>query len=207
MRECEMIHDIIFDIGNVLTDFRWRDFLRDKGFDDAMVQRIADASVKSPLWSEIDRGVWSEEELMRRFVENDPEIEEEMHAAYDDIHGMVVIRDYAIPWVRSLKAKGYGVYYLSNFSRKAEIECSDSLAFLPYMDGGILSWKDKLIKPDPRIYELLLERYGLNPRESVFIDDTIENVEGAIQQGIHGIVFESREQVERELRELGLDTE
>ncbi|MCM1100202.1 MAG: HAD family phosphatase [Clostridium sp.] len=200
-----MIRNIIFDIGNVLTDFRWQGFLRDKGFDDAMIRRIADATIKSPLWVEFDRGVWSDEDLMRRFVENDPEIEREMHIAYDDIHGMVVLRDYAIPWVQNLKAEGYGVYYLSNFSRKAEEECGDSLAFLPYMDGGILSWKDKLIKPDPRIYRLLLDRYGLDPRECFFIDDTKMNVEAAVAEGIHGIVFESKEQVERELRRLEAD--
>ncbi len=54
-----MIRNIIFDIGNVLTDFRWKEFLEDKGFDEAMVKRIAKASVQSPVWNEIDRGVWS----------------------------------------------------------------------------------------------------------------------------------------------------
>lgn len=74
-----MIHNIIFDIGNVLTDFRWKEFLGDKGFDDAMIRRIAQASVESPLWKEFDRGVWSDEELMSAFVSNDPEIEEALH--------------------------------------------------------------------------------------------------------------------------------
>lgn len=202
-----MIHNIIFDIGNVLTDFRWKEFLRDKGFDDVMIRRIAQASVESSLWKEFDRGVWSDEELMSAFVSNDPEIEEALHKAYDDIRGMVTARDYAIPWVQALKAKGCGVFYLSNFSKKAEEECSDALAFIPYMDGGILSWRDKLIKPDPKIYRLLLERYDLRAEECVFVDDTPENVEGAVQQGIHGIVFENREQVEEELRKLGLDLE
>lgn len=202
-----MIRNIIFDIGNVLTDFRWKEFLQDKGFDNAMIRRIAQASVESPLWREFDRGVWSDEELMSAFVSNDPEIEAVLHTAYDDIHGMVTPRDYAIPWVQALKAKGCGVFYLSNFSKKAEEECGDALAFIPYMDGGILSWRDKLIKPDPEIYQLLLERYDLKAEECVFVDDTPENVEGAMRQGIHGIVFKSREQVEDELRKLGLDME
>ncbi len=201
-----MIRNIIFDIGNVLTDFRWEDFLRDKGFDDDMILRIAKASVESPLWKEFDRGVWSEEKLMQGFVESDPEIERELHLAYDDIHRMVTIRDYAIPWVAALKAKNYRVWYLSNFSRKAEEECSDALAFIPYMDGGILSWKEGLIKPDPRIYKLLLERYQLKAAECVFVDDLPANVEGAVEQGIHGIVFQSREQTMEELEKLGVAT-
>lgn len=201
-----MIRNIVFDIGNVLTDFRWKEFLRDKGFDEAMIRRIGRASVESPVWKELDRGTWSEEELMRAFVANDPEIERELHEAYDNIRGMVTARDYAIPWVRELKAKGYKVFYLSNFSKKAEEECSDALAFIPYMDGGILSWKDKLIKPDPEIYRLLLERYDLNAQECVFVDDLPENVEGAVRQGFHGIVFESMEQTKAELEKLCRDS-
>lgn len=197
-----MIKNIIFDIGNVLTDFRWKDYMRDKGFDDAMIERIARVSVKSPLWNEYDRGDWSTEEIMQAFVDGDPSIEKELHIAYDDVRGMVTIRDYAVDWVRELKAKGYRVFYLSNFGEKPEKDCSDALAFIPYMDGGILSWREKLIKPDQRIYRLLLERYGLEAGESVFIDDLRENVEGAIGQGMHGIVFESREQAVNELRRL-----
>lgn len=200
-----MIRNVIFDIGNVLTDFRWEDFLRDKGFDEVMIRRIAKASVESPLWKEFDRGERATEELMQAFIDNDPAIEKELHAAYDDVHGMVTIRDYAIPWVCGLKEKGYKVFYLSNFAEKAERECSDALAFIPYMDGGILSWRDRMIKPDPRIYSLLLERYGLKAEESVFIDDLPENVEGAKNQGMQGIVFESRDQAVRKLRSLGVE--
>ncbi len=200
-----MIKNIIFDIGNVLTDFRWRDFLRDKGFDDAMIGRIAKASVENPLWKEFDRGELAGEELMQAFINADPEIEQELHNAYDNIHGMVTIRDYAIPWVQELKSKGYKVWYLSNFSEKTEIECADSIAFIPYMDGGILSWKDKLIKPDPKIYQLMLARFELVAEESVFIDDLPENVQGAVNEGIHGIVFESREQVVQDLKKLGVE--
>ncbi len=200
-----MIRNIIFDIGNVLTDFRWKDFLREKGFDDVMIGRIAKASVESPLWKEFDRGVLDGEELMQAFVDAAPDIAEELHKAYDDVHGMVTIRDYAIPWVQELKAKGYKVWYLSNFSEKTEIECADSIAFIPYMDGGILSWKDKLIKPDPKIYQLLLQRFDLVAEESVFIDDLPENVQGAVNEGIHGIVFETRQQVVEELKKLGVE--
>ena len=197
-----MIKNIIFDIGNVLTDFRWRDFLRDKGFDDAMIGRIAKASVENPLWKEFDRGELAGEELMQAFINADPEIEEELHKAYDNIHGMMTIRDYAIPWVQELKAKGYKVWYLSNFSEKTEIECADSIAFIPYMDGGILSWKDKVIKPDPKIYQLMLERFGLVAQECVFVDDLPENVHGAVNEGIHGIVFGTREQVVEDLKKV-----
>ena len=199
-----MVRNIVFDIGNVLTDFRWKEFLMDKGFDMGMVGRIARASVESPYWKEIDRGEWDAETLMEKFISLDPEIEEELRAAYDDIHGMVAPRDYAIPWVKALKEKGYHVYYLSNFSYKAYVECADALRFIPYMDGGILSYREKLVKPDPAIYKRLLERYSLVANESVFLDDLVENVEAAKDLGYHGIVFKSKEQAERELAKLGV---
>lgn len=200
-----MIRNIIFDIGNVLTDFRWRGFLQDKGFDEAMVDRIARASVFSPYWNEFDRGEWDWEKIMAEFVKADPEIEKELHLAYDNVQGMVTPRDYAVPWIKELKARGYGVYYLSNFSYTAHVECRDALDFLPYTDGGILSYQDKVIKPDRAIYELLLSRYGLIAEECVFLDDTLKNVEAARECGLYGICFQSKEQAEEELRKLGVE--
>ena len=199
-----MIKNIIFDIGNVLTDFRWREFLQDKGFSEEMVERIAKASVLNPNWMELDRGVWTEEEIIQSFIDADPEIEKELHLAYDNVEKIVTIRAYAIPWLQELKAKGYKVWYLSNFSRKVEAECSDSLSFMPYMDGGILSYRDKLVKPDAAIYELLLNRFGLVAEESVFLDDTLVNIEAAEALGIHGIHFITKEQAKEELRKLGV---
>ncbi len=200
-----MIHNIIFDIGNVLTDFRWKGFLMDEGFSEEMALRIGRASVLHPYWNEIDRGVWTMEELIDAFVSNDPEIEAQIRRAFVDAHGIVTPREYAIPWIKELKAKGYRVYYLSNFSRKAEEECADALAFIPYTDGGILSNREKIIKPDPAFYRLLLDRYGLKAEECVFLDDTPRNVEGARNVGMQGICFQSKEQAMEELKKLGVE--
>lgn len=197
-----MIRNIIFDIGNVLTDFRWTDFLRDKGFSEEMIARIAKASVQNVLWREVDRGVWSWEKLMQAFIAEDTEIADELHRAFDNMQDIVTIREYAIPWVKELKSKGYRVWYLSNFSRKIEIECEGALAFRRDMDGGILSYQDQLIKPDEAIYQLLLKRYDLAAQESVFLDDTVENIEAAERLGIYGIVFQNKEQATEELARL-----
>ena len=139
-----MIRNIIFDIGNVLTDYRWEGFLADKGFDAEMIKKIAKASIMHPLWAEYDRGTWTDEQVLAAFVKDAPELEKELHQAFENIAGMVTPRAYAIPWLQELKAKGYHVYYLSNFSHKAETECAEALNFLPEMEGGILSYKDQL---------------------------------------------------------------
>ncbi len=197
-----MIKNIIFDIGNVLADFRWKEFLIEKGFDESIAQRIGDATVNTPTWAELDRGVWSFEQLMEGFIANDPEIAGQIRDGFADMSGMVTIKDYACKWIQELKARGFQVYYLSNFSRKVEVECADSLAFIPLMDGGILSYREQLVKPDAAIYLLLLERYGLKPRECIFLDDTGVNIEAANALGIHGIVFESKEQAMRDMEQI-----
>lgn len=197
-----MIRNIIFDIGNVLTDFRWKEFLADKGCDEQMIKRIAKATVMTPAWNEFDRGVLSEEEVFQAFSKNDPPLKDEFRRIFTDISGMVIPRDFAISWVKELKAAGYMVYYLSNFSEKAYNECPESLEFMKYTDGGILSYREKVIKPDPEIYKRLLERYGLKPEECVFFDDTKANIDEANALGIHGILFTSKEQAEEDLKKV-----
>ncbi len=200
-----MITTIIFDIGNVLADFTWREHYEKFGYDDAMIERIADATVRSPIWNENDRGVWSDEQLLQAMIDNDPEIEKDIRRVLDNVATMVVHNDYAIPWIMALKEKGYRTLYLSNFSRKARVECAQALDFLPYLDGGILSYQEKVIKPMPEIYELLIERYQLVPAECVFLDDTLVNLEAAGKFGIHTIQFKNQAQAIEELRALGVD--
>ena len=108
---------------------------------------------------------------------------------------------------KQLKEAGYGVYYLSNFFQKADEDCKDLMGFLELTDGGILSYKDKVTKPDRQIYGLLLERFGLKAEECVFLDDTKKNIDGARAVGIHGILFHDREQAVAELQKLGVKTE
>ena len=201
-----MIKNIVFDIGNVLADFCWKEFLENKGFDQNMIKRIAKASILSPFWQEFDRGEWDGDKLMEEFVRIDPEIERELHTAYDNVTGIVAKLDYAIPWIQELKAAGYRVYYLSNFSYKAHMDCADALDFIPYTDGGILSYQDKVVKPDPAIYQLLLSRYGLKAQECVVLDDTLANVEAARALGFYGIHFTARQQALEELAALGVVT-
>lgn len=200
-----MITTIIFDIGNVLADFDWEKHFRSFDFSEEIYERLAKATVKSPLWNEFDRGVMSEEEILRGFIENDPGIEKEIRMAVRDVGAMVSRNDYAIPWIQELKGKGYRCLYLSNYSEQGHRECAEALDFLPYMDGGILSYQEKIIKPMPEIYQLLIDRYDLVPQECVFMDDTVCNLEAAEKFGIHTIHFKNKAQAVLELRRLGVD--
>lgn len=199
-----MITTIIFDIGNVLVDFCWEEYLAGFHFTPDIMNRIAKATVLSPSWNELDRSAEDEEELIARFIKNDPEVEKEIRMVCRDIRGMLKRRDDTIPWIQELKAMGKKVYYLSNFSRKAERECASCIDFIPYMDGGILSYQEKMIKPEPEIYECLIKRYGLVPDECVFLDDRADNCEAAEKFGMHTIVFTTKQAATEALKTLGV---
>ncbi|MDE7232134.1 MAG: HAD family phosphatase [Lachnospiraceae bacterium] len=200
-----MITTIIFDIGNVLADFAWEAYYQSLGYEEEMFRRVAKATVLNPLWNEYDRGVMSNEEILQGFIDSDPEIAEEIKKAVQYIEPMVTRNDYAIPWIQELQGKGYRCLYLSNFSERGHRECAAALDFIPYMDGGILSYQEQLIKPMPEIYQLLIDRYGLVPEECVFMDDTLRNLEAAEKFGIHTIHFQNKTQAVEELRKLGVN--
>lgn len=194
-----MIRNIVFDIGNVLAGFIWEEFFHSFGYSEEVFERLADATVRSSFWNEMDRGKLSDDELLEGFVKNDPSIEKEIREIFQNVKGMIRRYDYAIPWIRELKDQGYGVYVISNFAHKAHLDCIEALDFLNEVDGGILSYQVKLIKPAPEIYRLLCSKYNLKAEECVFIDDLKKNVEAAQKEGMQGIVFKTLEQAKREL--------
>ena len=200
-----MIRTVIFDIGNVLAGFAWHEYYEKLGFDAAMADRLGRATVLSGDWNEYDRGCMSDEAIVSLFVENDPEIEAEIRQAVSSITGIMTHYGYAVDWVKELKRKGYRVLVLSNISRKILQECWLALDFLPYMDGGSLSFQDKVLKPRPEIYHLILDRYHLKAEECVFLDDMQMNVEAAKRLGIHGICFENQAQAMEELKKMGVE--
>lgn len=199
------IQNIVFDIGGVLADYNVKGFLSDKGFDDEMTKRILKASVMSPYWGQFERAEITEEETLKGFVSIDPEIEKELYAAFSSVEGMLTIRDDAISLVKGLKKAGYRVFYLSNYSKKAYDECGESLAFMPYMDGGLVSFRVGRTKPDSEMYRLFLQEYHLIPEECIFVDDTAENVEVARKLGFAGITFTSCKELILELKDCGVE--
>ncbi len=199
-----MIKTVIFDIGNVLTEFSWQHHFASFGYPDEIVERLGKATVLSPQWNEYDLGNLSEEEILQLFIKNDPALEKELTESLADAGGILRRCDYAIPWIEELKAKGYQTLFLSNFSEKALKDCTHAMDFVPHLDGGIFSCKVHLTKPDPAIYKLILTQYNLTAEECVFIDDTLPNIAAAEALGIHGIHFTGLAEAKAALAELGV---
>ncbi len=200
-----MIKTIIFDIGNVLTLFAWEEFFEKCEYEPSIIDRLKKATVPTPNWAEYDLGLLTDEEILEGFIANDPGIEKELRESLASLEGIIIRCDYTIPWIKDLKAKGYQVLVLSNFSRRAFEDCAEALDFLQYTDGGILSYRDHLIKPNPAIYQLIIDRYHLTPSECVFIDDLATNVEGAKKAGMHSLVFHNQSQAIEDLKKLGVE--
>ena len=198
------IKNLVFDIGGVLADYRLKEFLAEKGFGPEMIRRILKASVLSPCWGQFERGEISEDEALEGFAFSDPENRDELGRAYASVAGMLTAREYSIPLLKALKEAGFQLYYLSNYSKKAYDECGESLSFMPFMDGGLVSFQAHKTKPDPEMFTMFLERYGLDAGECIFIDDTAENVEAAIKLDFEGIVFTSYQQLAADLSRFGV---
>lgn len=199
-----MIRNIVFDISNVLAPFRFQEYLQEKGFDAAMMKRIFKASAMTPYWTEFERGRLTDDEVIAAFISADPAIEAELHAAFDHVDGMMGTYDYTEGWLRALKAAGYRLYCITNFTPAGFRQCYDKISFVEGFDGCVYSFEEGFVKPEPEIYRVLLERFALAPEDCVFIDDTEANVLAARQEGLAGIVFRSYEQAAAELRELGV---
>ena len=197
------IDTIVFDLGGVLIDWNPRYVYRTIFDTDEEVESFL-ANVCVSSWNEEqDRGRTLKEGT-EFLVEKHPEWEKEIRAFYDrwpemlggPIHGSVDI-------LESLKmGKNYRLYALTNWSDETFPLALGRYDFLHWFEGILVSGKEKLIKPDPAIYQLLFERFKIEPAKSIFIDDSLKNVEGAKAAGMHAIHFRSPMQMREELAEL-----
>lgn len=180
--------NIVFDLGGVLFKRRpcelTPDFIEFFAF-------VRQEEVPH-FWSEYDRGTLSLEgvadELCRRTGCGRTQCDRYLQQAID-LQRPVEATERL---VEELKGAGYRLYVLSNMSR----EFIDFLRRFPvfgHFDGQVVSCEESVVKPEPRIYEILLERYGLEPAETLFIDDRGINVTAAEALGIRGFRFDSHD--------------
>lgn len=198
-----MIENIIFDMGNVLMNFRPLTTLK------RYLPREEDVALTYKAlfeqdWQGLDDGSKTEEEVaaaacavlpahlhpaVRAFMEHWPE----------DMPPIAPMWDL----VRELKAKGCGLYLLSNAGLAFHTYSKRTPGF-ELFDGMVISADERCVKPNPRIYQILLERYALPAETCLFIDDLAANIEGARALGIAGIRFDGERMLRYELKALGI---
>ena len=186
-----MITAVVFDIGMVLADFRYRDYMRrDLGFPEDLVEHFVDRIIINPLWDELDLSIRPHEEIVQEMIARVPGYEREAEIFFQHIVNIAAPYPYAAGWLKESKERGYGGYLLSNYPDWIyTLHERERFDFAKYADGKIISGYEKIAKPDPAIYQLLLSRYHLNASECVFTDDREINVAAAIDCGLHSFVF------------------
>jgi 2-haloacid dehalogenase len=196
------ITTIIFDLGGVLIDWNPRYVYR----------RIFDCEEKidwffenicTHEWNEHQDAGRSLNEATEELVAQYPEYAKEVRAYYErweemlggPISGTVEI-------LRSLiDTKKYNLYALTNWSAETFPVALQRYDFLGWFHGIVMSGEERTRKPFPEIYQVLLDRFGVNCSQAIFIDDSFRNIKGAEAVGITGIHFESPQQLLQELKE------
>ena len=184
-----MIKKILFDMGQVLIRFDQKYFIKRLGIEDADLDLLLREVYRSVEWVQMDRGTLREEDAFRSISKRLPE------RLHDAAWKLICMWDRPIlevagmyELVEELKGLGYGIYLLSN----ASVRQHDYWPRIPasrFFDGKLISADVHVIKPQPEIYRLCLEKFGLQAEECFFIDDAPANIEGALCCGIAGAVF------------------
>ena len=180
---------VIFDMGMVLVDFRWKELLKEMGYEGAEAKKIGEAVFANPLWEEFDRGVWEDEKIIAAMKEKTPEVSEAIDKIWqpDNFKNTCAPFDYSEELLKKLHEAGCKIYILSNYGKRLFSLDKEMFTFLNYVDGGIISAKVQQMKPDAAIYETLLSKYDIDPEDAVFFDDRRENCEAARKLGITAV--------------------
>jgi len=169
----------LFDLGGVFFDWDPKHFFK-SSFPNSDELDYFLTNVCNDEWNvQQDAGRTikeAEEEIIPKF----PQYEKQIKMYYANHRKMIkgVFFD-SIEILNKLKKNNYFCYVLSNWSAETFIGMTEDYPFLKLFDGLLISGQDNLIKPDPAIYKLAIQRFDLDPEITVFIDDKLENIETA----------------------------
>jgi 2-haloacid dehalogenase len=195
---------VVFDLGGVLIDWNPRHLYR---------KLIADEAAMETFLSTVCTQVWNEhQDAGRTFAEAAAILRAQHphHAALIDAYGarfdemMKGAIEGSVTILETLHRRGVPLYALSNWSHETFPIAQRRFEFLKLFRGMVISGEVGVIKPDPRIFRILLERHRIEPDHAVYIDDNPRNAEAALAFGIHGIHFTDPEKLRRELEDLRL---
>ncbi|MGN0413676.1 MAG: HAD family hydrolase [Lachnospiraceae bacterium] len=194
---------IIFDIGSVLIGYRWQDMLMvDHGMPEESAWKIGRTVFNSPYWSQYDAGLITTAEMVEYAIKDIPELAEDVKWFFEHAELMRVKRPLIWEEMKLLRKKGYKMYLLSNYSGELlNIHLKDT-GIEELVDGEVISYQIHHVKPEPEIYQYLLDKYDLKAEDCLFFDDREDNVEAARKLGFSGIVVTSEEQLLEELQKL-----
>lgn len=197
------IKNIVFDIGNVLFAYNPEKIIDEIiGKTPYKTLYLEKLFYRKTLWHDLDIGKQTEAEaktMLTKSVNHNSEHTEALFKLFDNwVYHLDPIKEskaLMLEW----RNMGHPIYFLTNFQDKPYDKLIQAFPFMQHAEGAIVSAKVHLAKPDPKIYDLLVTTFKLNPHETLFIDDKPENIEAAIRCGWSGIVFENPHQLKHAL--------
>lgn len=195
---------VVFDLGGVLVDWDPRYLYRQLLPSEAEVESFL-AEVTTGEWNAAQDAGRTWDEAVRERTAQFPG-HAELIAAYHhrwpemiggDIAGTVAI-------LRDLREAGVPLYALTNWSAETFPVARERFEWLSWFEGIVVSGEERLVKPDPRLFRVLLGRYGLDPAQAVFVDDMPYNVDAAAALGFTALHFTGSERLRTELVDLAL---
>src|SRR5215831_10856103 len=195
----------VFDLGGVLIDWNprylYRKLLRG---DEAAVECFL-STICTQSWNE-------QQDAGRTFAEgcailkaahpHHSELIDAWFSGYEEMLGGEIEGSVAI--LSQLRANQTRLLALSSWSAETFPFAVRRFDFLRWFEGIVLSGKEKLLKPDPRLYRILLEKFAVDPSDAVYVDDHMRNVDAAQRLGMHGIHFTNANSLQQQLGRLGL---
>ena len=199
------IKNIIFDFGGVVMDWNPRYFFKDYFKDDEKMEFFLKNIAVDEWNAEQDRGRTLAEGTEIQ-VAKFPEWEKEIRAYYDN--WSIMLRSEIpknVEVLRKLAKTQYQLFGLTNWSHETFPYALENYDFFELFDGKIVvSGEEKLIKPNPEIWKVLLDRYAIKAEESVFIDDNFKNIEVAKSLGFLTIHITENTDLDDELSKIGV---
>ncbi len=198
------IDTIIFDLGGVLIDWNPK-YLYEKIFDDPAEMEFFLTKVCNSEWNQHQDAGRPFKEAIEKLSKKHPAYKIPIAAYFDQWPEMIggPIHQ-SVELLETLADKKYRLFALSNWSAETFPLVEKRFGFFSKFQGTVISGREQVTKPDPRIYELLISRHHITPEETVFIDDNPDNIRTAVSLGFHGIHFTSGPVLAKSLNSLGV---
>ena len=206
MKSATEYRNIVFDMGGVLVDYTADNATWHYTDDPKIVREIHNVLFCSQEWMALDMGSMTDEQAIMRILPrlSSEKVREIAKATFEHWHEYNnVARPGMEQIVRALKTRGQRVYILSNVSRRLTDTYKSVVPASDQYDGAFFSGEVLALKPQPIIYQMFFERFGLNPADCFFIDDVQDNVEASIRCGMDAWWFNSGTNPDiKEIREI-----
>lgn len=184
-----MIKNLVFDLGNVIVEFKPKDYMKRLGFSEDDIQNLFQIIFKDIRWSKFDRGTLKIEDYVSDLIKEHPEYKTQIEQMFSGNwpSNFLLPKEKSINFLKEMSNK-YNIYVLSNVSEYV-LNYVKTLGFWDKVTSGTYSYEVNALKPEPVIYKHFIEDNNVIPNECLFLDDLAENIQAAKESGINGIVF------------------